>query len=150
MVTHIRGHIHMRNYLTGVLLSLLIMLMLTACEKESTTLLTDGIWTFEDMRTDSEESSVISLVSLGEAMLTGATLEFHEDGTYVLQSALVENPVGGQWQLVGDDRLILEPDGEDASTNHIETLSRNKLTYWESFSDAQMNTYKVTSTWIRD
>lgn len=146
----LKGPIQMRNCTWGVLLSLLIMLMMTACEKESSILLTDGIWTFEDMRTDSEVSAVISLVSLGEAMLTGATLEFLEDGSYVLQSALVENPVTGQWQLVGEDRLILEPHGEDASANDIETLSRNKLSYSESFTDAQMNSYKVITTWVRD
>jgi hypothetical protein len=126
------------------------MLMLTACEKESSTLLTDGIWSFEDMRTDSQVSAVISLVSLGEALLTGATLEFQEDGSYMLSSALAEDPVTGQWRLVGEDRLILEPEGEDASTNQIETLSRNKLSYSESFEDDQMNSYKVTSTWVRD
>lgn len=140
----------MRKCFGGILLSLLILLMLTACEKETSTLLTSGIWTFEDMRTDSDVSSVISLVSLGEAMLTGATLEFLEDGSYLLHSALVDNPTSGQWQLVGEDRLILEPNGEDASTKDIETLSSNKLSYSESFSDAQMSTYKVTTTWVRD
>lgn len=140
----------MRKCLGGMLLSLLILLMLTACEKETTTLLTGGIWTFEDMRTDSDVSSIISLVSLGEAMLTGATLEFLEDGSYLLQSALVEDPQSGQWQFVGEDRLILEPDGEEASTKDIDTLSRNKLSYSESFSDAQMSTYRVTTTWVRD
>jgi hypothetical protein len=144
-----KGPINMRNYLTEVLLSILALLMMTACEKESSTLLTDGIWTFEDMHTDSEESAVISLVSLGEAMLTGATLEFLEDGSYILSSTLVENPVTGQWQLVGEDRLILEPEGEEASTSEIETLSSTKLSYSESFVDAQMNTYKVTTTWLR-
>lgn len=138
----------MRKCLTGILLTILI--MLTACEKESSSLLTDGIWSFEDMRTDSQVSAVISLVSLGEALLTGATLEFQEDGSYILSSALVGNPVTGQWRLVGEDRLILEPEGEDPSTSDIETLSRNKLSYKEYFTDAQMNTYKVTTTWIRD
>ena len=139
----------MRKCLTAILLSLFILLMFTACEKESSTLLTMGIWSFEDMRTDSDVSAVISLVSLGEAMLTGATLEFQEDGSYILSSALAEDPLSGQWRLVGEDRLILEPDGEDASTSDIETLSRNKLSYSESFVDAQMNSYKVTTTWAR-
>ena len=144
-----KGPIRMRKCLSGILLFLFIILMLTACEKESSTLLTDGIWSFEDMRTDRQVSAVISLVSLGEALLTGATLEFQEDGSYILSSALVENPVNGQWQLVGEDRLIMDPEGEDASTSDIETLSRNKLSYSESFVDAQMNSYKVTTTWTK-
>lgn len=140
----------MRNFLTGILLLLPVSLLLTACEKEDSSLLTEGIWTFQDMRTDSEVSAVISLVSLEEAMLTGATLEFQEDGGYILSSALVEDPVTGQWQLLGEDRLILEPEGEEASTKHIETLSRNKLSYTESFLDAQMNSYRVTTAWARN
>jgi hypothetical protein len=140
----------MRNFLTGILLLLPVSLLLTACEKEDSSLLIEGIWTFQDMRTDSEVSAVISLVSLEEALLTGATLEFQEDGGYILSSALVEDPLKGQWQLLGEDRLILEPEGEEASTKLIETLSRNKLSYTESFLDAQMNSYKVTTAWARN
>jgi hypothetical protein len=124
--------------------------MLTACEKDNATLLTNGLWNFQDMSTDSNESAIISLVSLGEAILTGATLEFQEDGTYILISALVENPTIGQWDLIGDDRLLMHPDGESSSTSTIQTLSKDKLSYSEDFLDAQQNTYTVTTTWSRE
>ena len=133
-----------------MMMALLAMLMLTACEHDNATLLTDGIWNFKDMTTDSDESAIISLVSLGEAILTGATLEFQEDGTYILSSALVENPTIGQWELIGDDRLVMEPDGESSSTSTIQTLSRDKLSYSEDFLDAQQNSYTVTTTWARN
>jgi hypothetical protein len=140
----------MRNIRSGILMALLALLMLTACENDNATLLTDGLWTFEDMSTDSNESAIISLVSLSEAILTGATLEFQEDGTYILRSALVELPTTGQWELIGDDRLVMEPDGESSSTSSIQTLSKNKLSYSEDFLDAQQKSYTVTTTWGRD
>jgi hypothetical protein len=124
--------------------------MLSSCEKDSTVSLTDGIWTFEDMRTDSEVSSHISLVSLAEALLTGSTLEFQEGGTYILSSPFAEDPTTGDWELIGNEQLVLKPDGEPVSTSNIETLTRAKLAYWESFVDSKMNSYTVTTTWIRD
>ncbi len=61
----------MRNIITGIAIILFAMLMMTGCETDNATLLTD-----------SEESSIISLVSLGQALLTGASMEFQEGGTY--------------------------------------------------------------------
>ena len=125
------------------------MMLLTACETDNATLLTDGVWTFQDMTSDSEESAVISLVSLAKALLTDASMEFQEGGTYILTSLLQENPTTGEWQLIGEDQLVLDPEDEGASTSNIETLTKDKLSYSESFVDGQMNTYKVTTSWTR-
>jgi hypothetical protein len=76
-------------------------------------------------------------------------MEFQEGGTYILDSPLVENPTTGEWQLIGEDQLVLDPDGEASSTSKIETLTKDKLSYTESFVDGQMNPYKVTSTWTK-
>ena len=138
----------MRNFLIGVTIALLV--MLTSCRKDDSTLLTDGLWTFQDMRTDSDVSAIISLVSLGEALLTGATLEFQEGGTYILSSALVEDPTTGQWELIGDDRLVMNPDGKPSSTSIIQTLTKEKLVYSEDFTDDEMNSYTVKTTWSRN
>ena len=62
------------------------------------TFLTDGLWTFKDHITDSEESGVISLVSLAKALLTDATMEFQEGGTYILTSPVAQDPTTGEWQ----------------------------------------------------
>ena len=140
----------MRNILPGFAMAMVALAMLTACESDNATLLTDGLWTFKDMSTDSNESAIISLVSLGEALLTGATLEFQEGGTYILNSALVEDPTFGQWELIGDDQLVLEPDGEAPSTSRIVILTKEKLSYSEGFLDAQQNSYAVTTTWARN
>lgn len=126
------------------------MMLLTACETDNATLLTDGVWTFQSMSTDSEDNSIISLVSLGQALLTEATMEFQEGGTYILDSPLVDNPTTGDWELIGDDQLIIDPDGEVSSTAKIETLTNDKLSYSETFLDGQMNSYEVTTTWTRN
>lgn len=141
--------VRMKNILPGIAIFLILSVVLTACESDNETLLSEGLWNFQDMSTDSEESAIISIVSLGEALLTGATMEFQEGGTYILTSALVETPVTGKWQLIGNDQLVLEPDGESSSTSTLDVLTRDKLIYTESFMDGQVNSYKVTTTWTR-
>ncbi len=140
----------MRKIIKGTAIILFAVLTLTGCETDNATLLTDGVWTFQSMTTDSEESSIISLVSLAQALLTEATMEFQEGGTYILTSPLAENPTTGEWELIGEDQLIIDPDDEASSTSRIEALTKDKLSYTESFVDGQMNPYKVTSTWGRD
>ena len=130
-------------------MSLLVMLTLTSCNKDNATLLTDGVWTFQNLTTDSEDDNIINLIALGKALLTDATMEFQEGGTYILTSPLVEDPTTGEWQLIGDDQLIIDPDDEVSSTSNIETLSKDKLSYLETFVDAQMNSYTITTTWTR-
>jgi len=139
----------MRNIITGLIPVLVGMMLLTACETDNATLLTDGVWTFQSMTTDSEDNSILSLVSLGQAILTEATMEFQEGGTYILDSPLVENPTTGEWQLIGDDQLVIDPDDEVSSTSKIETLTKDKLSYSETFVDGQMNSYTITTTWTR-
>ena len=139
----------MRNIIKGFGIILFTLLTLTACETDSATLLTDGVWTFQSMTTDSEESSIISLVSLAQALLTEASMEFQEGGTYIMISPFVENPTTGEWELIGEGQLIIDPDDEASSTSRIKTLSKEKLSYTEDFVDGQMNTYMVTTTWTR-
>jgi len=139
----------MRNTISGIALTLLLMLTLTACEKDNQTLLTDGIWTFKNMTTDSEDETISGLIVFAKALLTDATLEFQEGGTYIIDSPLANEPSTGDWQLVGEDQLIMDPDDEIASTSNIETLSKSELTYMETFVDAQMNSYTVTTSWTR-
>jgi len=139
----------MRNIISGIALTVIVLLTLTACEKDNQTLLTDGVWTFKNLSTDSEDETVTGLIAFAKALLTDATLEFQEGGTYIIDSPLANDPMTGDWQLVGDDQLILDPDDEALSTSNIETLSKNELVYLETFVDAQMNTYTVTTSWTR-
>ena len=139
----------MRNIISGIVVSLFLMLTLTGCETDNKTLLTDGVWTFQNMTTDSENDNIVSLFALGKALLSDATLEFQEGGSYIITSPLVDDPSTGEWSLIGDDQLIMEAEGELPSTSNIETLSKEKLSYMETFTDTQMNSYTVTTTWTR-
>ena len=139
-----------KNLFSGLLISLFFLFTLTGCEKDQNTLLADGVWTFENLTTDSEDETTQSIIALGKALLTNATLELQADGNYLITSPLMEEPNTGTWSLIGDDRLIMNTEGEAASTGNIETLTKNQLTYIETFSEVNLNTYTVTTTWIRE
>jgi hypothetical protein len=128
----------------------MVLLSLTGCETDNKTLLTDGVWKFSNMTTDSEDQNIIALVTLGKAILTDGTLEFKSDQSYILTAPLLEDPETGTWSLVGEDQLILDSDGDLGSTANIETLSKKELKYIETFVDAEMNNYSVTTSWSRD
>ena len=139
----------MRKIFAGFAIALLVMLTLTGCEKDNRTLLTDGVWNFHNLTTDSEDENVNTLIVIAGALMTGATMEFQDGGTYIMESPLADQPTTGDWQLVGTDQLILTPEGELASTSNIETLSKSELKYMETFVDEQLNSYTVTTTWTR-
>lgn len=128
----------------------MVLLSLTGCETDNKTLLTDGVWKFSNMTTDSEDQDIIAWVTLGKAILTDGTLEFKTDQSYILTAPLLEDPETGTWSLVGEDQLILDSDGDLGSTANIETLSKKELKYIETFVDAGMNSYSVTTSWSRD
>jgi Lipocalin-like domain len=139
----------MRNIISGIVMSLFVMFTLTGCETDNKTLLTDGVWTFQNMTTDSEDETIVALLTLGKALLTDATLEFQEGGSYIITSPLVDDPSTGDWSLVAE-QIIMTPDGDEPpSTSNIETLTKDKLSYVETLLDGDLNSYKVTTTWTR-
>lgn len=125
----------------------LLLLAITGCEKDFNELLTNGIWDFENMTTDSEDESVKSTVAVFKAAYTDATLEFQEGGDFMITSPLID-PVTGTWSLVGEDQLILNQDDGFTSSANIETLSKKELKYIETYVDLQQNPYNVTTTWV--
>lgn len=139
----------MRKIFAGFAVALLVMLTLTGCETDNKTLLTDGIWTFQNLTTDSEDENVATLIIIAKALMTDATMEFQEGGTYIMDSPLADQPTTGDWELLGEDQLILTPEGEVASTSSIENLSKSELKYKETFVDEQLNSYTVTTTWSK-
>ncbi len=138
-----------KNLLSGVAMSLIFVFTLSSCEMDQNTLLTDGVWTFENLTTDSEDETIQSFIALAKALLTDATLEFQAGGDYLITSPLLDEPTTGTWSLVGDDQLIMNPEGEVVSTGNIETLTKSRLSYIETLTDQEMNTYSVTTTWVR-
>ena len=138
-----------RNLFTGMAVCVFFLVTLTSCEKDPSTLLTDGIWTFENLETDSQDDNVKTLVALGKAFLTDATMEFQADGTYIITSPLMDEPTTGTWSLIGDDQLVMDPDDELPSTGNIETLTKDQLTYMETFTNLDTDPYTISTTWIR-
>jgi hypothetical protein len=101
------------------------------------------------MTTDSEDETTQGLVFLAKALMTEATMEFQGSGEYMMSSPLMEEPTTGGWTLIGDDQLILTPEGEVASTANIQVLSKNELKYIETYVDLSQNPYTVTTTWTK-
>ena len=139
-----------RNFVSGLVLSVFLLITFTGCEKDPVTLLTGDVWTFENLTTDTDDETIRSLVALGKALLTDATLEFQEDKTYIITSPLMQDPTTGTWSLIGEDQLILDPDDELSSTANIEILTKKELSYLETYIDMDQNPYSVTTTWIRE
>lgn len=128
----------------------MILLSLTGCETDNKTLLTDGVWKFSNMTTDSEDQDIIAFVTLGKAILTDGTLEINADETYILSAPLLQDSQSGTWSLVGEDQLIFKGEDNSTSTANIETLSKKELKYIETYVDAGMNSYSITTSWSRD
>ncbi len=141
----------MKNLFSVLGLAILMMLAMTSCaDPDASTQLTDGIWNFDDMTTDSEDDNIKGLILLGKALLTDATMDFQSDKTYMMDSPLADEPETGTWSLIGDDQLILTPDDDGfPSTANINELTKDKLKYVETFVDQEMNAYSVTTSWVR-
>ena len=138
-----------KQILTGIAVSIFLLIGFTGCDTASNkSLLTDGAWTFSNLTTDSEDQLVTTLIIFAKALLTDATLEFQDDGNYLITSPLSEEPTTGTWELIVNDQLIMNPEGEVASTANIETLTKDKLKYIETMTDGE-TTYSVTTTWVR-
>lgn len=140
----------MKNLFSVLGLAMLMMLAMTSCaDPEASTQLSDGIWKFNNMTTDSEDETIILGVNGLKAYHTDATLEFQSGGDFVKQFLLETDPETGTWSLIGDDQLIITPDDGIPSTANIQELTKDKLKYIETFVDQELNTYSVTTTWVR-
>lgn len=139
----------MNKLFSGITMISILLLTLTGCETDNTALLTDGVWNFENLTTDSEDETIKGFIAIGKAVLTDATMEFQTSGDYILDSPLLDDPETGTWSLVGDDQLILDADDELPSTGNIETLTKKELKYMETYVDENQNPYTMSTTWTR-
>ena len=126
-------------------------LAMTSCaDEDSTALLTDGIWNFSNMTTDSEDEGIKTLVAFAKALMTDATLEFQAGGDYIIDSPLIEEPETGTWSLIGDDQLIMTEEGEIPSTANIDELTKEKLSYIQTLINPQtQQAFSATTTWVK-
>ncbi len=121
---------------------------LSSCEKDRVTLLTDGMWTFENITTNSDDEAIKTLVAGIKAYHIDGTLEFYSDGTYVMQFPL-GNDETGTWELVGDTQLVFSPDSGGVQTSSIDRISKSELVYIATFVDQNSKAFNTTLTWVR-
>ncbi|MGW8314141.1 MAG: lipocalin family protein [Bacteroidales bacterium] len=139
----------LRNMIAGLLV-LSMVGVFSGCEKDQKTLLTDGIWKFKSMTTNSDDETTQDFIFVANALMSGATMEFKSDGTYLTTSPLADEPTSGTWSLIGDDQLILTPEGASVSQpNNIEVLSKSELKYLETGIDLSQNPHTITTSWSR-
>lgn len=137
-----------RNIVTGLLIIAMIGVF-TGCETDQKTLLTDGIWNFKGMTTDIEDETTQDLIFIASALMSGSTMEFKSDGTYMIIAQLDEGSESGTWSLIVDDQLILTPEEGVVSTANIDVLSKSELKYIETYFDLNQDPYTITTTWSR-
>ena len=141
----------MTKIFKGIALFAIALLLITACESDNQSLLTDGVWNFSNMTTDSDSQDIISLITLGKALMTDATLEFKADKTYIITAPLLQEPETGTWSLIGDDTLVMSNDDDPGGTANIEVLTKKELKYITTIPNTEMNSFNmITTTWSRD
>lgn len=125
-----------------------MLLSLSSCEKDRVTLLTDGVWSFQNITTNSDDDAIKTLVAGLKAVYTDGTIQFFSDGTYVKEFPLIDDETG-TWELVGESQLVFNIDGLGISTSSIEEISKKELVYIETLVDQNQNPFNTTTTWVK-
>lgn len=136
------------SVLSTIIILAFLVTGLNSCKKDNETLLTDGIWNFENITTDSVDESIQTIVAGFKAAYTDATLQFFSDGTYVIEYPLIDDETG-TWELAGSSKLIFTPDGGGLKSAVIEDISGKELVYLETFVDTNSNPFNTTTTWVK-
>ena len=143
----------MKKFLSGISLALVMIFALNSCaDPENSELLTDGIWKFSDLTTDSEDQDIQGLIFLMKAFMTDSRLEFKDNGEFILSyaDALGEDPSTGTWELIGDDVLtFISDDAALPPTANIQDLSEDKLKFLAVIPDQELGNINVTFSWRR-
>lgn len=119
----------------------LIMLLLTipACEKlTDRELLTDHIWRWNKMTTNSTDTDVQNLVAVMSALMTNGTFEFRDDGTYTM--TVLNNSDDGTWDL-SDDGNTFTMDSDEMT---VVKLTKSEFVIEGEEVDDTYGTYSVT------
>jgi hypothetical protein len=101
-------------------------------------LLTDHIWNFDKITTNSTDETVQGIVALTGAFMTGATLQFYTNGTYTI--TIMGESENGTWNLIDDDEVLLM----DSDEMIIIELSKDELILEGEEVDNEYGTYSVT------
>ena len=135
------------RFSTYIIISIML-LSLSSCEKDRVTLLTDGVWKFENITTNSSDDAIKVIVAGLKAIYTDGTMEFFSDGTYIKEFPLIDDETGS-WELMGETQLVFSPDAGGVQTASIDKISKKELVYIETYLDPDQNPFNTTTTWVR-
>ncbi len=125
-----------------------MLLGISSCEKDRVSILTDGVWNFENITTTSDNETIKIFVAGLKAVYTDGTMQFFSDGTYIKEFPLLVDETGN-WELVGATQLVFTPDGGLLQTASIDKISKNELVYLETFLDDEQNPFTTVTTWVK-
>lgn len=124
--------------ISGILTLLFILLSVTGCEKMSDEeLLTSHVWKWDRMTTTSTDENVLVIMAFANAIMTGATFEFLENGTYNLTATNYTD--SGTWELIDDDTVLMDTDEMT-----IVKLTKDELVLEGIEVDDELGAYSVT------
>ena len=135
------------RFSTYIIISIML-LSLSSCEKDRVTLLTDGVWKFENITTNSSDDAIKVIVAGLKAIYTDGTMEFFSDGTYIKEFPLIDDETGS-WELMGETQLVFSPDAGGVQTASIDKISKKELVYIETYLDPDQIPFNTTTTWVR-
>ena len=135
------------RFSTYIIISIML-LSLSSCEKDRVTLLTDGVWKFENITTNSSDDAIKVIVAGLKAIYTDGTMEFFSDGTYIKEFPLIDDETGS-WELMGETQLVFSPDAGGVQTASIDKISKKELVYIETYLDPDQNPFNTTTTWVK-
>ena len=135
------------RFSTYIIISIML-LSLSSCEKDHVTLLTDGVWKFENITTNSSDDAIKVIVAGLKAIYTDGTMEFFSDGTYIKEFPLIDDETGS-WELIGETQLVFSPDAGGVQTASIDKISKKELVYIETYLDPDQNPFNTTTTWVK-
>ena len=135
------------RFSTYIIISIML-LSLSSCEKDRVTLLTDGVWKFENITTNSSDDAIKVIVAGLKAIYTDGTMEFFSGGTYIKEFPLIDDETGS-WELIGETQLVFSPDAGGVQTASIDKISKKELVYIETYLDPDQNPFNTTTTWVK-
>jgi hypothetical protein len=118
---------------------ILLILTLPGCEKLSDEeLLTSHTWKWDKMTTSSSDTDVQNFVAVFSALLTNATFEFRDDGTYKLTA--LNNSDEGTWEMSDDGNTFTM----DTDVMTVVKLTKTEFVIEGEEVDDTYGTYSVT------
>jgi hypothetical protein len=126
-----------------LLFGMFILVAANSCKKDKLSneeLLTDHIWKWNKMTTTSADVDVQNMVTLANALMTGATMEFRADGTYTV--TVLNNSQDGTWEMPDDNTVVT--DGDQMT---LIKLTGDELVLEGEQVDNDLGAYTVVMYW---